>query len=104
VEAAILSHSAQCGSQTSQHATATKCRLGRTADHRRFDDLVVRAKLRVASCELYLTSIYKASLGACRRAMPMACRALPRMPILVYMIVVLYWLLRLLIANTIVVQ
>jgi hypothetical protein len=55
-------------------------------------------------CELYLTSIYKASLGACRRAMPMACRALPRMPILVYMIVVLYWLLRLLIANTIVVQ
>lgn len=44
VGAAVLSHSAQCNSQTSQHATAARPRLRRTVGHRRFDDLAASAK------------------------------------------------------------
>ena len=86
IEAAVLSHSVHSPSKISQHATAAKLCFWCTAGQTGFDDLAACAE---CECELYLTSIYKASLGACRQAMPIACRALPRMPILVYMIVVL---------------
>lgn len=42
--AAALSHSAHCLWQTSQHATAAKCRLRRTAGQMRFDDLAASAE------------------------------------------------------------
>ena len=57
--------------------------------HPDFSGRNLLSSVPIGEFELYLTYMYKASLGACRRAMPMAYRALPRMPILVYVIVVL---------------
>ena len=44
MEVSVLSHSAHRLSQTSQHATAAKCRFRRTAGGKRFDDLAAIAE------------------------------------------------------------
>ena len=55
VGAAALSHSAHCPSQTSQHATAAKSRLRRTAGQTRFDDLAASAE-KLPGCTLLTLS------------------------------------------------
>src|SRR5690242_9861750 len=57
-----LSHSAKCGAQTSQHATAAKCRLRRTASQRGFDDLAASAE-KLPGCTL-LTLIGRSEAAA----------------------------------------
>ena len=52
VEAAALSHSVHSPSQTSQHATAAKCRLRRTAGGTRFDDLAASAE-KLPGCAVH---------------------------------------------------
>jgi hypothetical protein len=76
-KAAVLSHSAHCSSWTSQHSTAAKSRLKRTAGQTRFNNLAFRAEKLPGCTFLTLTEPSEvAALHVVISAFPLAHRAL----------------------------